>query len=319
MKFSRDFFKEEYRNDFLVPEMMKRAWAAKLELLQIVIDICRKHKLTYFADYGTLLGAIRHKGFIPWDDDIDISLKRPDYNKLISLLPDELPDGIALAGLYAKNDAQFVRTCQSIVVTVASAWKLSDYMQRFHGFPYRNTGIDIFPLDYFPDDPKAGEVQRHLVQKIFLCARDWAHYDEKTREMHLDEIESLCNVRIARNSHIPQSLLQLQDSMRALYTESECSLLADDSFWLKQKPAPANKEWYNETVAVPFENLMIDVPVCYPDLLRYHYGDYMTPVMFTSDHTYPFYAPEERALRSYLDSHGYKGSIDDFVREHYTD
>lgn len=86
---------------------MKRAWAAKLELLQIIIDICNKYDITYFAEYGTLLGAIRHKGFIPWDDDVDIALKRPDYNKLIRVLPSELPNGIALAGPYAQTDKLF--------------------------------------------------------------------------------------------------------------------------------------------------------------------------------------------------------------------
>lgn len=65
MKFPESFFQDEYRSGFLVPEMMKRAWAAKLELLQIIIDICHKHNLIYYADYGTLLGAIRHQGFIP--------------------------------------------------------------------------------------------------------------------------------------------------------------------------------------------------------------------------------------------------------------
>ena len=111
MIFPENFFQDEYRNGFLVPQMMKRAWAAKLELLQIIIDICNKYDLTYFAEYGTLLGAIRHKGFIPWDDDVDIALKRPDYNKLIRVLPSELPNGIALAGPYAQTDKLFLPTC----------------------------------------------------------------------------------------------------------------------------------------------------------------------------------------------------------------
>ena len=59
--------------------MMKRAWAAELEILVEIDKICEKHKLHYFIDYGNLLGAIRHKGFIPWDDDIDIMMMRKDY------------------------------------------------------------------------------------------------------------------------------------------------------------------------------------------------------------------------------------------------
>lgn len=60
------------------------------ELLRILDNICKKHNLTYWLDFGTLLGAYRHKGFIPWDDDMDVSMLREDYNKIIPLLKSEL-------------------------------------------------------------------------------------------------------------------------------------------------------------------------------------------------------------------------------------
>ena len=100
MEFPSEFFKKEIRCGFEIPEMMKRAWAAELEVLEVIDTICREHNIQYFADWGTLLGAIRHKGFIPWDDDIDICLKRNDYDKLIKILPDELPYGFSMAGMY---------------------------------------------------------------------------------------------------------------------------------------------------------------------------------------------------------------------------
>lgn len=87
MKFDDDFFKAEVREGFEITSMMKRAWAAQMEVFQVVADVCRKNKLRYFADWGTLLGAVRHKGMIPWDDDIDICLMREEYNELIKILP----------------------------------------------------------------------------------------------------------------------------------------------------------------------------------------------------------------------------------------
>ena len=91
MEFPQNYFCAEVRDDFEIPAMMKRAWAAELEVLSVIADVCGRHHLQYFADYGTLLGAVRHKGFIPWDDDIDICMLREDYMELIRVLPDELP------------------------------------------------------------------------------------------------------------------------------------------------------------------------------------------------------------------------------------
>lgn len=89
MEFPIDFFLDEVREGF-IPAMMKRAWAAELEILVEIDRICEKYKLRYFIDYGNLLGAIRHKGFIPWDDDIDIMMLRKDYEIFAKWLIKEL-------------------------------------------------------------------------------------------------------------------------------------------------------------------------------------------------------------------------------------
>ena len=87
LEFSADYFKTEVRDGFEVSSMMKRAWAAQMEVLHVVADVCNKNEIRYFADFGTLLGAVRHKGMIPWDDDIDICVVREEYNRLIEILP----------------------------------------------------------------------------------------------------------------------------------------------------------------------------------------------------------------------------------------
>lgn len=70
LEFSADYFKTEVRDGFEIPAMMKRAWAAQMEVLHVVAGVCKNNGIRYFADGGTLLGAVRHKGMIPWDDDI---------------------------------------------------------------------------------------------------------------------------------------------------------------------------------------------------------------------------------------------------------
>lgn len=83
LTFDTSYFKDQKISNFYVPEMMKRSWAAQLQILEGLKALFDKYELKYFADFGTLLGAIRHNGIIPWDDDIDISMPRKDFNILL--------------------------------------------------------------------------------------------------------------------------------------------------------------------------------------------------------------------------------------------
>lgn len=85
------FFEEETICDFLVTKERKKIWAVLLDMLIQVDRICRKHNLKYFMAFGSLLGVVRHNGFIPWDDDIDICMPRDDYEKFIVIARNELP------------------------------------------------------------------------------------------------------------------------------------------------------------------------------------------------------------------------------------
>lgn len=85
-----DLYHDEMRAGFLVTTDRKKIWNVELNLLVEVDRICQNHGITYFADYGTLLGAVRHQGFIPWDDDIDLVMLRPDYERFKEIAMNEI-------------------------------------------------------------------------------------------------------------------------------------------------------------------------------------------------------------------------------------
>jgi len=127
----------------------------QLEILDVVATICDTHGLTYWLDGGTLLGAIRHKGFIPWDDDIDIGMFREDYEKLLEILPSELPPSMVV---------QTRRSDGSYKLAYA---KVRDRFSRIEDrYRYNGIFIDIFPFDRMPGSPWIQKVQRALVMAM---------------------------------------------------------------------------------------------------------------------------------------------------------
>ena len=145
LHFEDGFFDEEIKCDFRISAAMKCAWAAQLEVLDRVDRICRKHGIRYFAFWGTLLGAVRHQGFIPWDDDIDIGMPRDDYEKFITYARKELQSPYELKTFDTDENYQ-----QYIIRIINNQVEIS----RNDALTNRNDNIwiDIFPLDGMPNN-----------------------------------------------------------------------------------------------------------------------------------------------------------------------
>lgn len=137
---------QELRNRFN-PEgsVLRRQQLRMLEILDAVDACCRKHNIPYWLDSGTLLGAARHKGFIPWDDDLDIMMLRKDYLRLLEILPAELPQDLILQSI--DTDPYYTFPFAKVRDLKSSLKEIKPY-DRF--FTYTGIYIDIFPIEKTP-------------------------------------------------------------------------------------------------------------------------------------------------------------------------
>lgn len=301
LHFSEDYFQEEIKCGFRVSSTMKHYWAAQMEVLQTVAAICEKYNLSWYAFYGTLLGAVRHKGFIPWDDDLDIAMKREDYQRFLQIAGNELPAGWHLRSIYEEEGwTQYHSTITNEMLIDISEERLS----LFHGCPFV-AGVDIFPLDYFPCNRQEAEAQKLLLGMVHAVVTSvkYLHTDmrdatqekiQETREIveeGIEELEKLCHVSIERSGSIENQLLRLFDKICMLYGPQDSNLLIIYSDYVKERKCILQKEWFG-TSQLPFENIVLEVPSDAHKILQVLYGNYMVFERNTQDHDYPIYKKE---------------------------
>ena len=160
-----DFYNKERICGHVVTEKMKRIWAVQLDLLREFKQICEENGLRYFLWSGTLLGAVRHQGFIPWDDDIDVAMPREDYDRFRSLAgqglkkPYELQTNENDSGIFRGGLMRF-RNSDTTGVEIQD-------VERFCNW---GIWIDILALDYiYKDEAKRGEQFRKIGIYKRLC------------------------------------------------------------------------------------------------------------------------------------------------------
>lgn len=278
-----DFFCEEVRYDFLVTKEMKKVWAAELNILKQFDTLCRENGLKYFAAYGTLLGAVRHNGFIPWDDDLDVFMFRDDYAKFEMLAVDYFQEPYVFQGIdngYVLSAHTKIRDSRTTAIEYKDAPKT--YNQGIF--------IDVFPLDdtYNGDTTESifFEVQK-LLWKIAIHPNEILKLTKLGQEFVLDAdlIQELCLAGPV------ETLRQLEMFNEEHFGYSETvNFITNEIYGLVKC---LKREWFSETIYMPFENTVIPVPGGYDKILSGQYGDYMTPVRKKSAHSLLMLNPDK--------------------------
>lgn len=206
------------------------------ELMKFVDNVCIKHDLEYWMDYGTLLGSVRHSDFVPWDDDLDVGIMRKDYNELIKVLPKEIEDN-NLTNLIAdfKIDKHN---------NISKRWFQLSY--KHPNIKTKFIGVDFFPYDYmegFDDD---------LNEDFNKALTEYYHNPKSfTLEEYLDKFYSQFKLDLDEREYILAGIDNVRGDIRKYAMYKKVYLKKDEVFPLKRLPfgkydlpAPKNSRKY---------------------------------------------------------------------------
>lgn len=297
MEFPREFFLDEVREGFFIPAMMKRAWAAELEILIEIDRICEKYKLRYFIDYGNLLGAIRHKGFIPWDDDIDIMMMRKDYEIFAEVANAELPKELVFRS--PEDDSgnyELFSSVQHRAMLIST-----DAIGKYHNYLY-GAGVDIFPYDYLAKDPNK-EKQREDILKSLCILASFPSIEGENHAVLLEEAKKVkkhYGIDLSHSSDYRKTVLNLlNDCFTEFNQESgtKIAYLLDLVLYKEQGKGIFEEQWYSEQSYLDFEFLALPVPKDYRKVISEKYDHYEQIKKAGGAHDYPLYRKMEAAYR----------------------
>ena len=235
------------------------------EILKEFKDFCNTNGLRYYLAYGTLIGAIRHKGFIPWDDDIDVFMPRPDYEKLLQLYTDN-----ANYQLYSPRKQKNYYCCYMKLVDANT----------YHFMPdgsvcQRGIDIDIFALD---GQPEEFSIAKSNFEKTFkkynnICLR-MVRYRYSSGGGIVSYLKRVL-ARMLISCGIVAKLSTFFDQQYIYYDYDSATYVAPSNANISELFVLWDKNYFESCIQVKFEKEKFSVPVGYDEILSSYYGNYM--------------------------------------------
>ena len=236
---------------------LEEAKKIQVAILADLDDFCRKHEINYSIAYGTLIGAVRHKGFIPWDDDIDVTMLRPDFEKFLKLFRTDKYE--LLMPMRQKRWEFFAR-----IVDPNTVVEFPKFLESPFG-----VWLTIFPVDTRPDDEELWKKQKKNIDFWATLARIKCAVLTRSKVMN-------CLKRVCHLVAAPWPLDRINRQVQKYATMYEGQKTVKKIVWVdygKYETYPANI--FNGYVDLPFESLKVRAMEGYDVYLRTAYGDYM--------------------------------------------
>ena len=260
----KDFLKEEVICDFFVDKNRKKLWMILFDLLVKFDEVCKKHNINYFLCGGTLLGAVRHKGFIPWDDDIDVMIFREDYNKLLSF-KDEFKEPYFFQCY--DTDLNYYQTISKIRNSNTTAFnKITGY----EGF---NQGIflDIFNLDNF-----VYEGAKDRFETVRRLALDIGTYSRINNPNLDDNNKARVKDYLARHVDPDETYKKIQEIIKQFNNIHTNDIFISESTINNFETYIFKRNDFSNAFDVEFEGYFFPAPIGYDNILKTAFGDYMS-------------------------------------------
>ena len=258
------FLESEIRENFDISVKRKRIWQKQLELLNEIEKICNKHGLKYYASNGTLLGSVKYSGFIPWDDDLDITMPRPDYEEFKKYALKELVFPFYFQDMYT-NDRYFrpygrIRNSQTTAVAALDI----DHDTVSGIF------VDIFPLDGVSTDKVKFKRQIKTLNFRYKLLYKYIYRSSSNK------VISLLATAAIKLYCLFFSYNRYLDRLVEIASLTNYSDASDVYYYSHGNAVIVPKNIFENCKTVPFEHVNIRIPSGYDTLLTRLYGNYMT-------------------------------------------
>lgn len=241
--------------------------ALQLDMAKSIHNICEANGIKYFMVSGTLLGAVRHKGFIPWDYDIDFGMRREDYDKFVAVCKaGALGDKLVLINHETFGEFEFPITRIGAVSTYSY-----DSM-RDHIKDCKNIYVDIIPFDNVPDDEKSRIAHKKEINRLrkIIYYRTGYKYNGSI----IKRIAAVIRSRLFKLISL-SSLIDSYEKQLRLYDDTETALCGALSGRYDYDKEAMPNEYFEKRILMPFEDTYLWGLERYDDVLTHLYGDYM--------------------------------------------